>query len=84
MKIGVDIILEYVPNGSLRMALNKCKYFDETKTAIYTKQILEGLQYLHKNNIIHRYAIYNSLIVFVMTFEYKRFKRCKFIIGLGR
>ncbi|KAL4447067.1 hypothetical protein ABPG74_013919 [Tetrahymena malaccensis] len=53
-KSGVDIILEYVPNGSLRMALNKQKYFDETKTAIYTKQVLEGLDYLHKNNIIHR------------------------------
>ncbi|KAL4497354.1 hypothetical protein ABPG72_011289 [Tetrahymena utriculariae] len=53
-KSGVDIILEYVPNGSLRMVLNKQKCFDETKTAIYTKQVLEGLDYLHKNNIIHR------------------------------
>ncbi|EAR85614.2 cyclin-dependent kinase-like Serine/Threonine kinase family protein (macronuclear) [Tetrahymena thermophila SB210] len=53
-KSGVDIILEYVPNGSLRMALNKQRCFDETKAAIYTKQVLEGLDYLHKNNIIHR------------------------------
>jgi len=52
--LGVDIVLEYVPNGSVRMALNNIKNFEEPKVALYTKQILEGLNYLHKNNIIHR------------------------------
>ena len=51
---GVDIILELVPGGSIRQLLDKYHAFDERLVKIYTRQMLEGLCYLHKNGIIHR------------------------------
>ena len=51
---GVDIILEFVPGGSIRQLLDKFMHFEERLVKIYTRQMLEGLQYLHDKNIIHR------------------------------
>ena len=34
--IGVDIVLEYVPGGSIRSNLNKFGKFEERITSIYT------------------------------------------------
>jgi serine/threonine protein kinase len=53
-KTGVDIILEFVPGGSIRNLLNKFEAFDEKLIKIYTRQILEGLSYLHSKDIVHR------------------------------
>jgi len=33
---GVDIVMEYIPGGSLRSLLNKFGNFDENITSIYT------------------------------------------------
>ncbi|CDW84848.1 mitogen-activated protein kinase kinase kinase 3-like [Stylonychia lemnae] len=51
---GADILLELVPGGSIRQLLDKFLAFDERLVKIYTRQMLEGLNYLHENNIIHR------------------------------
>lgn len=51
---GVDIILEFVPGGSLRQLLNKFGRFDEPIARKYIRQLLEGLDYLHGLGIIHR------------------------------
>jgi len=51
---GVDILLEFVPGGSIRQLLDKYHAFDERLVKIYTRQMLEGLRYLHSNGIIHR------------------------------
>ena len=51
---GVDIILEFVPGGSLRQLLNKFSCFGEPIARKYVKQLLEGLDYLHGLGIIHR------------------------------
>lgn len=48
------IFLEYVPGGSLERVLNSEKKLNETLTAGWVKDIMEGLLYLHSNNIIHR------------------------------
>jgi len=40
---GVDIILEFVPGGSIRQLLDKYHAFDERLVKIYTRQMLEGL-----------------------------------------
>jgi serine/threonine protein kinase len=49
------IILEYVDGGNLRTFLTK--YFDrytELMAAVHTKQILDGVSYLHSRGIVHR------------------------------
>ena len=46
--------MEYVPGGSIRNLLNQFEAFDERLVKIYTRQMLEGLKYLHDNGIIHR------------------------------
>eukprot|EP00928_Gymnodinium_smaydae_P007328 TRINITY_DN12649_c0_g3_i1.p1 TRINITY_DN12649_c0_g3~~TRINITY_DN12649_c0_g3_i1.p1 ORF type:complete len:1263 (-),score=243.51 TRINITY_DN12649_c0_g3_i1:178-3891(-) len=50
----LNIVLEYVEGGSLASILKKFGAFPETLCAIYTLQILNGLQYLHAQGVIHR------------------------------
>ncbi|EFA77095.1 protein serine/threonine kinase [Heterostelium album PN500] len=50
----LNVFLEYVPGGSISGLLSKFGSFSENVIKVYTKQILMGLHYLHKNNIIHR------------------------------
>ena len=51
---SIHIFLEYVAGGSIQTLLKKYGAFNEGLIRIYTKQILEGLEYLHVNNIVHR------------------------------
>ncbi|QDZ18040.1 serine/threonine protein kinase [Chloropicon primus] len=55
-KSHLYIILEYAENGSLSQIIkpNKFGAFPESLAAIYMKQTLEGLAYLHEQNVIHR------------------------------
>jgi serine/threonine protein kinase len=48
------IFLEFCNAGSIAKMLEVYKYFTENVIKVYTKQILEGLEYLHAHNIIHR------------------------------
>ncbi len=48
------IFLEYCNAGSIAKMLEVFKFFTENVIKVYTKQILEGLEYLHAHNIIHR------------------------------
>uniref|UniRef100_A0A6A7GAQ7 Cytokinesis protein sepH n=1 Tax=Hirondellea gigas TaxID=1518452 RepID=A0A6A7GAQ7_9CRUS len=51
----LNIILEYVENGSLSTILKKFGgRFPESLVAIFISQVLSGLQYLHSQNVIHR------------------------------
>ena len=50
----VDIILEYVSAGSIRQLIDKFGEFEESLVTLYARQMLEGLNYLHSKNIIHR------------------------------
>ncbi|CAK85352.1 unnamed protein product (macronuclear) [Paramecium tetraurelia] len=58
----VDIALEYISQGSLRRVLNKI-HLEESNIRIYGKQILEGIQYLHKKNIVHSYIKTSTILV---------------------
>ncbi|KAG0463844.1 hypothetical protein HPP92_019913 [Vanilla planifolia] len=50
----LNILLEFVPGGSISSLLGKFGSFPEPVIKMYTKQLLQGLEYLHKNGIIHR------------------------------
>ncbi|KAK3129970.1 hypothetical protein QOZ80_6BG0487250 [Eleusine coracana subsp. coracana] len=50
----LNILLEFVPGGSIQSLLGKLGSFPEPVIRKYTKQILQGLEYLHNNAIIHR------------------------------
>ncbi|KAL5538346.1 hypothetical protein UlMin_045716 [Ulmus minor] len=50
----VNILLEYVPGGSISSLLGKFGAFMEAVIRTYTKQLLLGLEYLHRNGIMHR------------------------------
>ncbi|CAN4113438.1 unnamed protein product [Withania somnifera] len=51
---SLHILLEFVPGGSISSLLGKFGSFPESVIRMYTKQLLLGLEYLHKNGIMHR------------------------------
>ncbi|KAF6162792.1 hypothetical protein GIB67_029061 [Kingdonia uniflora] len=50
----LNILLEFVPGGSISSLLGKFGSFPEAVIRMYTKQLLLGLEYLHRNGIMHR------------------------------
>eukprot|EP00050_Salpingoeca_kvevrii_P006403 m.289155 g.289155 ORF g.289155 m.289155 type:complete len:583 (+) comp12085_c0_seq1:184-1932(+) len=50
----LTIFMEYVPGQSLFMRLRDYGAFSEDVVRKYTRQILEGLHYLHEHRIVHR------------------------------
>ena len=51
---SLNIFLEYVAGGSLHDLIRNSGSLPETLVQVYTKQILMGLEYLHKERIMHR------------------------------
>ncbi|KAH8806763.1 STE/STE11 protein kinase [Flagelloscypha sp. PMI_526] len=50
----LNIFLEYVPGGSVTALLQNYGAFEEPLVKNFVRQILEGLNYLHEQGIIHR------------------------------
>ncbi|KAJ6370456.1 hypothetical protein OIU76_028688 [Salix suchowensis] len=48
----VYIFLELVSHGTLQQAYKNCR-FKESQVSHYTRQILQGLKYLHSCNVVH-------------------------------
>ena len=48
------IFLEYIPGGSLKSLINKFGSLNENVVKSYSRQLLLGLEYLHRNGIAHR------------------------------
>ena len=48
------IFLDFCIGGSIAKMIQDYSAFSENIIQLYTKQILEGLEYLHSHNIIHR------------------------------
>ncbi|TDL28512.1 Pkinase-domain-containing protein [Rickenella mellea] len=59
----LSIFLEYVPGGSVAGCLRKHGKFDDQVARSFTGQVLEGLEYLHANGIIHRDLKADNLLV---------------------
>ncbi|KFK38038.1 hypothetical protein AALP_AA3G062200 [Arabis alpina] len=51
---SLNILMEFVPGGSISSLLEKFGSFPEPVIIMYTKQLLLGLEYLHENGIMHR------------------------------
>mmetsp|Transcript_10913 Transcript_10913/g.20752 ORF Transcript_10913/g.20752 Transcript_10913/m.20752 type:complete len:581 (+) Transcript_10913:82-1824(+) len=51
---SLDIFLEFVPGGSIASVLSNFGSFEESLVRHYTRQVLLGLEYLHRHNIVHR------------------------------
>ena len=49
----VSILLEYCKNGSIYELISE-NGFDEYKTYIYFRQVVNAIYFLHKNNLVHR------------------------------
>lgn len=73
----VDIISEYVSGGSIKSLLDKFDKLDERVVSAYTKQILEGLVYLHSNEIVHRYY---SNVSILLTSSFRNLKSSNVLI----
>eukprot|EP00168_Porphyra_purpurea_P020822 TRINITY_DN892_c0_g1_i11.p1 TRINITY_DN892_c0_g1~~TRINITY_DN892_c0_g1_i11.p1 ORF type:complete len:398 (-),score=140.37 TRINITY_DN892_c0_g1_i11:593-1726(-) len=50
----IYIVLEYMPGGALFSIIAENKTFSEHHAASIMRDILQGLAYLHKHNIVHR------------------------------
>ncbi|KAJ6665400.1 hypothetical protein lerEdw1_003240 [Lerista edwardsae] len=50
----VSIFMEFVPGGSISSIINRFGPLPETVFHKYTKQILQGVAYLHEKHVIHR------------------------------
>ncbi|XP_010480210.1 PREDICTED: mitogen-activated protein kinase kinase kinase 2 [Camelina sativa] len=50
----LNILLEFVPGGSISSLLEKFGPFPESVVRTYTNQLLLGLEYLHRHAIMHR------------------------------
>mmetsp|Transcript_865 Transcript_865/g.2259 ORF Transcript_865/g.2259 Transcript_865/m.2259 type:complete len:378 (+) Transcript_865:91-1224(+) len=48
------IFLEFMPSGSIKAVLSKFGPYGSGLVRKYTRQILEGLEYLHAEKIVHR------------------------------
>ena len=48
------IFMEYVSGGSIHSLLQRFGSFGESVIRVYTRQILLGLEYLHRHQIMHR------------------------------
>ncbi|XP_036057736.1 mitogen-activated protein kinase kinase kinase 19 [Onychomys torridus] len=50
----VSIFMEFVPGGSISSIINRFGPLPETVFCKYTRQILQGVAYLHENCVVHR------------------------------
>lgn len=51
---SINVVLEFVTGGSLKSILQKYVRLEEPVVKNYTRQLLQGLKYLHDNGVIHR------------------------------
>ena len=47
------ILMEFVPEGSVLVLIEEKGVLPEKQASRYTKHVLQGLKYLHSNNILH-------------------------------
>lgn len=48
------LLMEYIDGGDLRYHIGQRRRFTEQETKFFLANMIVGLEYLHKNKIIHR------------------------------
>ena len=51
---NVYLILEYVKGGELFSYIKRCPKFYEEDVKMIMSSLIDALEYIHRNNIIHR------------------------------
>lgn len=59
----IYLVLEYVDSGSLASLVAKYGNLTERLCAVYLRQVLEGLVYLHANGVVHRDIKSQNLLI---------------------
>lgn len=86
----MHIFMEFMAGGSIRDYVSEKGRLNEDQVRCYCYQILEGVEYLHSNMVIHR-DIKGANILLTADFKYakladfglsKRLKRCSTVNGL--
>jgi hypothetical protein len=67
--------MQFVPGGSIASILARFGALDEAVFRKYTKQILEGVEYLHANDVIHRYFITLFSFIFFCCLELSTYNK---------
>ncbi|QRV89040.1 mitogen activated protein kinase kinase kinase [Ceratobasidium sp. AG-Ba] len=57
------VFLEYIPGSSIRGALEKYGKFEDEVTRSFSRQIIDGLVYLHLSGIIHRNISADNILI---------------------
>lgn len=60
--IAFDIISEFISLGSLKNQIEKFGRYQENVVSKYTKDILNGLHYLHTLGVAHKYLLINFFL----------------------
>ncbi|CAD8207165.1 unnamed protein product [Paramecium pentaurelia] len=62
-KESIYLITEYLNNGNMQQKLLKDKKLSEQETLFYAKQMIDILEYLHKNNVVHRNFKLDNILI---------------------
>jgi 5'-AMP-activated protein kinase catalytic alpha subunit len=52
------IIMEYLPGGELFNYIVKKKRLEDDEACYFFTQIINGLEFIHRHNIVHRYILF--------------------------
>ena len=74
----IFIIMEYISGGNLQSFVKKRRKLSEKTAKIFFKQIIEGIKYIHSQNIVHRDIKLENILIDLNN----NIKICDFGVGI--
>ena len=74
----IFIIMEYISGGNLQSFVKKRRKLNEKTAKIFYKQIIEGIKYIHSQNIVHRDIKLENILIDLNN----NIKICDFGVGI--